>query len=72
MTCMCQSCGKQYMVDFIVCDEIWERIKPKDKPKGGGLLCGECIAKRLNLLVNTTVLKSFICHRLAYNLNKIF
>ena len=47
MTCMCQSCGKEYMVDFIVCDEIWERIKPKDKPKGGGLLCGECIAKRI-------------------------
>jgi hypothetical protein len=45
MSCRCQRCGKQYKVDFIVEDDIWEEIKPKDKPEGGGLLCGRCIAE---------------------------
>lgn len=47
MSCLCQSCGKQYGVDIIVLDEIWEKIKPKKKPMGSGMLCASCIGKRL-------------------------
>lgn len=28
-------------------DDLWERIKPKGKPKGAGLLCGKCIIEKL-------------------------
>ena len=45
--CTCQECGKQYKVDLIVPDKIWEKIKPIDKPRGGGLLCGSCIMKKI-------------------------
>lgn len=47
MSCKCQQCGKQYKVDIMVPNEIWEQIKPKNKPVGGGLLCGECITGAL-------------------------
>ena len=43
MACKCQKCGKLYKVDLIVSDLLWEKIKPKNKPKGCGLLCGSCI-----------------------------
>jgi len=47
--CKCQECGKYYKIDFLISDEIWEKIKPKDKGKGAGLLCSSCIT---NLLEN--------------------
>ena len=47
MSCKCQSCGNQYKVDLIVPDDLWEKIKPKGKPVGAGLLCGPCIAGRV-------------------------
>jgi len=47
MSCKCQECGKQYKVDIIVPDEIWEKIKPKNKPEGVGLLCGKCIMLKI-------------------------
>jgi hypothetical protein len=43
MSCKCQNCNKQYKLDLIIPDIIWEEIKPKDKPEGAGLLCGSCI-----------------------------
>jgi len=49
MSCKCQSCGKDYKVDLLVSDEIWEQIKPKDALQGG-LLCGRCIMDRLEAL----------------------
>jgi len=49
MSCTCQKCGKQYNVDIIIPNEIWEEIKPKNKPKGAGLLCGVCIIKELEM-----------------------
>jgi hypothetical protein len=48
--CICQGCGRRYRVDFLVPDSIWERIKPDGKPKGAGLLCGACIAGRMEAL----------------------
>lgn len=47
MSCICQECGLKYKVDVIVPDDVWERIKPKNKPKGAGLLCGPCITTKL-------------------------
>ena len=47
MSCICQSCEKPYKVDIIVPDDLWERIKPIGKSKGGGLLCGSCIMKKI-------------------------
>ncbi len=55
--CTCQSCGNIYKVDFLVSDDVWERIKPENKPKGCGLLCGICIAKALEHLNGFAVLK---------------
>ncbi len=45
--CICQRCGKKYKVDFLVDNDLWELIKPKDKDIGAGLLCGECIIRSL-------------------------
>ena len=50
MSCKCQGCGRQYKIDLLISDELWEKIKPKDKLCGGGLLCGGCIIERLECL----------------------
>lgn len=47
MMCTCQECGRRYALDLNVTDEVWEEIKPKGKPEGGGLLCCLCILERL-------------------------
>jgi len=50
LSCICQQCGKNYRIDLILPDDIWEKIKPDNKPEGGGLLCGSCIMYKLELL----------------------
>lgn len=47
--CKCQGCSAYYRVDFLVPDDVWGRISPKnvDGFKGGGLLCGRCIVERI-------------------------
>ena len=47
MSCKCQNCGKQYKVDIIVPNDIWKIIKPFGKPEESGLLCGSCIADKI-------------------------
>ena len=47
MSCHCQSCGKNYKVDLVISNKLWEKIKPAGKPRGAGLLCGSCIMKRI-------------------------
>lgn len=47
MSCICQQCGKNYRIDLIIPDDIWEKIKPVNKPKGAGLLCGTCIINKI-------------------------
>jgi len=47
MSCICQECGKTYQVDLIFPDHIWEKIKPKGKGKGAGLLCGSCMLAKI-------------------------
>lgn len=48
--CICQDCGKNYTVDLIIPDKLWEEIKPPAKPEGAGLLCGACIMARIELV----------------------
>lgn len=46
-SCTCQDCGSQYKVDILIPNELWDRIKPIGKSQGAGLLCGNCIIKKL-------------------------
>lgn len=50
MSCTCQLCERKYKIDLLVPDNIWEIIKPHNKPKGAGLLCGICILKKVENL----------------------
>jgi len=52
MSCICQGCGRQYTMDLIVPDYVWEKIKPEGKAKGAGLLCGCCIIQRLESILS--------------------
>ena len=47
MSCICQQCKKNYRVDLIVPDNVWEKIKPEGKAKGAGLLCGSCMLNKI-------------------------
>lgn len=49
MGCTCHRCGKQYFVDVLVDDAIWNWIRPVDAPMGAGLLCGPCILTILEM-----------------------
>ena len=45
----CYDCGVSYSdfgLDLIVSDDVWDRINPTTH-QGGGLLCPNCICKRL-------------------------
>lgn len=48
--CKCQSCNELFGTDFILSDELWDKIKPIKKPKGCGLLCPKCIGSRIEML----------------------
>lgn len=50
MSCTCQECGRQYRVDLIVEDSLWEEIRPDWCPPGGGMLCGICIMEKIESL----------------------
>lgn len=50
MSCTCQGCGSKFKVDVLISDDLWEKIKPKGKSEGNGLLCGCCIFKRIESL----------------------
>ena len=47
MSCICHQCGKDYRVDLLVPDNVWEKIKPYGKAIGAGLLCGACIMNKI-------------------------
>ena len=61
MSCICQECKREYKMDLIINDEDWELIKPINKPRGSGLLCPECIIKKLEKLYN------YCCYYLKSN-----
>jgi len=50
MSCVCQRCKNKYKVDIIIPNFLWQKIKPQDKSKEAGLLCGRCIFDRIELL----------------------
>ncbi len=52
MSCKCQECGRQFKIDINIPDNLWEKIKPEGKPKGSGLLCGSCIIKKLEEILD--------------------
>jgi len=56
MSCKCQECGKQYKVGWVIPDGLWEQIKPANKLAGTSLLCGTCIANRVELISEYNVL----------------
>lgn len=47
----CQACGVGFRCLFKVPGDIWERIREPDKPDG--LLCGECVAERIESMLET-------------------
>ena len=47
MSCICQNCGKEYTVDFIISTDIWEKITPDPINPEAGLLCGRCIVEAI-------------------------
>lgn len=49
MSCTCQSCNKQYTVDLMVPDEIWQQIKPPVYGRDG-LMCPTCIIEAVEKL----------------------
>jgi len=59
MSCKCQDCGKQYKVDWLIPDNLWEQIKPSNKCITSGLLCGCCIAKRIERLNTYNIIKFY-------------
>jgi hypothetical protein len=50
MSCTCHCCGRKYKVDLIVPDKIWREIAPVQEGQDAGLLCGPCVAERLEEL----------------------
>jgi hypothetical protein len=56
MSCKCQKCNKQYNIDLVVDDKLWEKIKPKGKAVGAGLLCGSCIMGKIEEMFQVGVL----------------
>lgn len=61
--CKCQQCGEIYKIDLIIPDVWWARIKPKNKPVGGGLLCPMCIINSLEKFKKVTCLYLLINNR---------
>lgn len=47
MGCTCQGCGRKFLVDVLVPDDLWLRIGMRAQ---GGLLCGRCICDRIEAL----------------------
>jgi hypothetical protein len=44
---ICQGCGKEFRIDIMVPDELWDRLKPPERKDGSGMLCGSCILTRM-------------------------
>jgi hypothetical protein len=44
---LCQGCGRRFKVEVNISMELWLKIRPLKKDGGSGLLCGECIMRRI-------------------------
>lgn len=49
---ICIDCGMRYedFADLTIDDDLWEKIAPYKNSDGGGILCPNCILKRLSEL----------------------
>ena len=61
--CVCQICGRIYRIDFIIPDDVWKTINPKQSENG--LLCGRCITDKMETMYKKC--DKFGC----YNVTKI-
>ena len=47
----CYDCGLQYgsigWIEAIIPDKVWDMIRPEGSGKGCGILCINCISRRL-------------------------
>ena len=52
----CRDCGAPHWYNFMVPDDIWEKIAPDQPclPEEGGMLCAQCIDQRCAALGITT------------------
>jgi len=48
-SCTCQDCGQKYRCDWMLPDELWEKIRGSFN-----LLCGGCITERVEFELKTT------------------
>lgn len=55
--CECQRCGRLYKLDIQIPNHLWDEIRPKHKPPGGGLLCGSCIISAMEELMGFNVMR---------------
>ncbi|MBU0958541.1 MAG: hypothetical protein KKB31_01220 [Nanoarchaeota archaeon] len=49
MSCICQSCSKDYKIDINIPNYLWKKISPSKNE--AGLLCPICIMERLEDLL---------------------
>lgn len=56
MACKCQKCRREYKLDLLIPDKIWENITPS-KNKEGGLLCPSCIVIELEKIYGYSMFK---------------
>ena len=60
----CADCGKQYggedWVDVLVSNELWAIIGP-DGDSGAGILCPNCIARRLREITDSDIWLTTTC-----------
>ena len=61
---LCQYCGKKYKVDLMIPNKLWKKIYPNKD--GSGLLCGECIIKRVEMFYSNPHI-FFMCEHPAYD-----
>ncbi len=52
MSCKCQQCKRNYKVDLLLPDWLWEKITPKPLISSAGMLCGSCIMNNIEALDN--------------------
>lgn len=51
LSCVCQKCGEKFKLDLIISNDLWGKIKPKEKQQDSGIYCGCCIIKKIEGLL---------------------
>lgn len=48
--CTCQSCGNEFRVDFRLEDDLWAKVRVMADGRRLNVMCGSCIAQRVETL----------------------